>query len=118
MNLNAYDIVPETLDKNRTWIIPATKTLLSREIKFRKYYCLSKKYNPQQNLTTYFIILLDNPPDNRTYHMTRIDNYGRIKLRLNVIWNDTILPTLNKSSNININHIESADDGDIYELDI
>ena len=37
MNLNAYDSITEKLDKNKTWVDIRRKTILSREMKYRKY---------------------------------------------------------------------------------
>lgn len=118
MNLSAYDIIPEKLNKDKTWVIPENKVLLSREIARRKYVCLSKKFNPTLNFNDYFIIVLDDIPNTNSYSHIRIDNYGRVKIRLNSIWEESILKDITKEQNININHIEHADDGDIYQLDI
>ena len=62
MNLNAYDSITEKLDKNKTWIDIRRKTILSREMKYRKYTCILKRYNPKTNINSHFIALLDNPP--------------------------------------------------------
>ena len=118
MNLSAYDIIPEKVNKNKTWVIPENKILLSREISRRKYVCLSKKYNPSINSTDYFIIVLDDIPNTESYSHIRIDNYGRVKIRLGSIWEESTLKNITKEQNINITHVESADDGDIYQLDI
>lgn len=118
MNLSAYDIIPEKLNKDKTWVIPGNKVLLSREIAKRKYVCLSKKFNPTLHSNDYFIIVLDDIPNTNSYSHIRIDNYGRVKIRLNSIWEESILKDITKEQNININHIEHADDGDIYQLDI
>lgn len=118
MNLSAYDIIPEKINKDKTWVTPDNKMLLSREISRRKYVCISKKYNQNLHGNDYFIIVLDNIPNTQAYSHIRIDNYGRVKIRLNVIWEDSTLKYITKEQNINITHIEGADDGDIYQLDI
>lgn len=118
MNLSAYDIIPEKINKDKTWVTPDNKMLLSREISRRKYVCISKKYNQNLHCNDYFIIVLDNIPNTQAYSHIRIDNYGRVKIRLNAIWEDSTLKSITKEQNINITHIEGADDGDIYQLDI
>lgn len=118
INLNAYDSITEKIDKSKTWIDTKKHLLLSREIKFRKYYVLSKRFNTKLDSYEYFIILLDNPPADRVYNNTRFDDYGRVKIRLNELYNELNPNTLQKDINININLIESEDDGDVYSLDI
>ena len=38
MNLKAYDEITPKVDKTKTWVIVKNHNLLSREIKYRKYY--------------------------------------------------------------------------------
>lgn len=118
MNLNAYDDVKEQVNKNKTWINVKKKTLITREIKYRKVTLLSKRYNTALKCYDYFIIMLDDEPLDRNYSITNRDDYGRIKIRLTSIWADTILSTLDTDCNINVTHIDHADDGDVYQLDI
>ena len=65
MNLNAYDSIIEKLDKNKTWIDIRRKTILSREMKYRKYTCILKRYNPETNMNVYINALHENHPANR-----------------------------------------------------
>ena len=118
MNLNAYDDITEKIDKTKTWIDINKHLLLSREIKFRKYYTLAKRYNPEQECYTYFIILLDNKPEHKQSYNTRIDDYGRVKIRLNDMYNECFFKYLEQDINISIKHIENEDDGDVYQLEI
>lgn len=118
MNLNAYDSITEKLDKNKTWIDIRRKTILSREMKYRKYTCILKRYDPKTNINSHFIALLDNPPENRLYKSTIQDDYGRIKINIYSIWKETYLSDIKSDCNILCTLIESGDDGDIYSIDV
>ena len=118
MNLNAYDEITEKVDKTKTWIDVNKHLLLSREIKFRKYYVLSKRYNTETKVYDYYIILLDNKPIDRQSYRTKIDDYGRIKIRLYNLYNESYLCFLTQDTNISIECIESDEDGDVYQLDV
>lgn len=118
MNLSSYDIIPPTIDKKKTWLDTKFKQLLSREIKYRPYVLLCNKYVPECNTYDYFIILLDDPPLNKRASHVSIDNYGRLKINLKSIWDNSPLKYINKNQNVSISLREHADDGDIYYLDI
>lgn len=118
MNLSAYDVVNPKIDKQRTWVDIHKKQLLSREIVFRPYVTISKRYVKEDNSYEYFIILLDDCPFDRPYSNTKKDNYGRIKIRLASIWKESSLKYLEKDINIELIPVEHADDGDIYLLNV
>lgn len=118
MNLNAYDNITNKINKQLTWIDVNRKELLSREIKFRPYVVLSKRYNPELKQYDYFIILLDDRPVDKTCTRTKYDNYGRIKIGLKTLWEETTLANYEKDENISLTLVDSADDGDVYKLDI
>ena len=56
MNLNAYDNVKLKINKQKTWIDIDKQQLLSREIKFRPYITLSKRFNVQNKSYEYFLL--------------------------------------------------------------
>ena len=118
MNLNKYDNVTEKIDKTKTWVDIRKKQLLSREIKYRPYTCLLKRYNIKYNTYSQFIAILDNPPADRNYKCTVLDDYGRIKISLSNIWNKTYLNELKSNCNIICELVESDKDGDIYLIDV
>lgn len=118
MNLSAYDSIKEKVNKRKTWIDINKKTIFSREIKYRKYICILKRYNNQTNINSYFIAMLDNPPLDRHSKMTIQDNYGRIKINISDIWKETYLSELESNCNVMCDLIESDKDGDIYSIDI
>ena len=118
MNLNAYDEISPKIDKQKTWIDVRKHLILSREIKYRQYISVSKRYNPTDHCYDYYIIVLDDKPDDRSFTRTRRDDYGRIKIRVNHIWQESSLRYFEKDTNISIELVEQADDGDIYKLNM
>ena len=118
MNLSAYDAIYPKVDKQKTWVDINRYQLLSREIKYRRYVTLCKRYNKEENDFEYFIVLLDDFPYDRDYTKVRLDDYGRIKVSLKSIWKETILNSFEHDCNITISHIEHTDDGDIYKLNL
>lgn len=118
MNLNAYDAIHPKIDKKRTWINVQKCQLLSREIKFRPYVTLSKRYDKENNVYNYYVIMLDDFPFDRSYSKTNKDDYGRLKISLKSIWKESSLNYIEKDVNVSVELIESADDGDIYLLNI
>lgn len=118
MNLSAYDVISPKLNKTKTWINVEKYQLLSREISYRRYVTISKRFNKDCQDYEYFVILLDNSPIDRDYSKTKLDDYGRIKISLKSIWKETMLNYYKQDVNINLELIEHTDDGDIYKLDI
>lgn len=118
INLNEYDITSIKIDKTKTWIDIARKKLISKEIKVRKYNCICKKYNTDTKEYEYFIIMLDTPPTDRRSHKTFVDDYGRIKINLSTIWNESCLANYKKDTNIDLLLVDSEDDGDVYKLNL
>jgi len=116
MNLSAYDSVKPKIDKTKTWVDTEKQILYSREIQYRPYVTLSKRYDPVCCDYEYFVILLDDYPEDRQYSRTNKDDYGRIKIKLTGIFKDCGLSELGTTQNISIEHIEHTDDGDIYKI--
>lgn len=118
MNLNVYDNVTEKLDKTKTWVDVRKKQILSREIKYRPYYCLCKKLLFGSNITEYYIVMLQSPVEHMKCKRTVLDDYGRIKIRISDIWKNTYLSQLKSDYNIGIDLVESDEEGDSYLLDV
>ena len=118
MNLNAYDDASNKIDKQRSWVDINKKQLITREIKYRLYYSLVKRYDKKTNVVSFFIAMLDEPSPYRVCYRTRKDDYGRLKFRLFPIWNETSLDSLETNCNVIVEHIESQSDGDIYYIDV
>lgn len=118
MNLNAYDNITEKTDKTKTWVDIKKQLLYSREIKYRPYHCILKRYDVKTNTTSYFIAMLDTTPKERKCKHTALDDYGRVKISLSSIWKDTYLTRVNNNCNIQCELIENESDGDIYSIDV
>lgn len=116
MNLNAYDDIKEKVDKTKTWVDIRKKTILSREIKYRPYVSLLKRYNTKCRVYEYYIALSLNRPLDKTSSKPLKDNYGRVKIRVGQIWTETSLNELDKDNNIDIEFVEQQEDGEIYRL--
>ena len=116
MNLIAYDEIIDKVDKTKTWLDCKTGNLFSRELTFRKYYTFTKRYNPKTNSTTIYVVMLDNKSDAKVVHVTRKDNYNRICLKTKLILREFGLDNVDKEVNVYLNHIETSNDGDVYEI--
>lgn len=119
MNLCAFDEAIVKLDKHKTWFSPENNSIISREIPYRKYYTILKRYEPLLNNTIYFIATLDSSDDAKTIFTTRRDYYGRIyfKLTSDIIQNLGLCYITN-STNIDVSLVEHNIDGDIYKIDV
>lgn len=118
MNLNVYDNVKEKLDKTKSWIDIKRQLLLSREIKYRRYCSLLKRYNKKTNSYLYYIAILDKPDANKICSKVNIDNYGRVKINIKTIWKELEFTKLKRDTNIDIEYIENDDNGEIYQINI
>ena len=116
MNLVAYDEITDKVDKTKTWLDGKTGNIFSRELVFRKYYTFIKRYNPKTKNTTIYIAMLDNKSDAKIAYDTRKDTYNRICLKTKLILREFSLNNVNKEINIHLNHVESTNDGDVYEI--
>lgn len=119
MNLNSYGDALTTIDRSKTWFNVKHRVVFSREVKYRAYHNLSKRYNKAINSNDYFLIVADYPIDARKWITKTIDDYGRFKILIpDDIVEATILSTFERDTNINIEHKEGDDICDVYYLDI
>lgn len=119
VNLNIYDDAVDKLDRSKTWINVKYQEIFSREIKPRNYSMLTKQYDKRNVSNSYFVITLDNPPeDYRNYQKSRYDDWGRFKISIAGIWYNSIAHTLTKDTNVNLTHVYHDNDSDVYEIDI
>lgn len=106
MNLSAYD---EVKSCNKTTFVDIDrKRILTRDIKYRRYYKLLKRYNDASY--DYYVAISDSKPDD-TFYQTKIDTYNRVKIPIASIWNDIVI-----SNNVELQLIEEQGDCDIYEI--
>lgn len=118
INLNKYDIISNKVDKNKTWVDINKQLLLSREIKYHRFYILSKRFNYDTNEYEFFIIMSDNKIPEAINSSTNKDDYGRIKLRINRIFNECGLNLLKEDVNIHIECIDEDEESCSYKLHI
>ena len=88
INLNEFDKVDEKVDKNKTQLYVAGKCLISNEVPKYKYYNLYKKYNPETNLTNYYIVF-SKENINNDLKISHIDDYGRVKIPISTIYKES-----------------------------
>jgi|GEM_PF-6583928 len=118
MNLNAYDNITETLDKQKTWYNPKYRRLYSREIEHYRNYNFYKRWNNETNSNDYFIAFSDSLPDNE-FKVVPTDNYGRVKLSVpKEIIEDSILASMTVETNVEVKLVDVQHDGKIYHLNI
>lgn len=117
MSLIAYDDGYEKVDKTKTWILSRTRQLLSREIKYRPYICLLKRYDSSSGINNFYLALLDNKDNTKTCKRTFVDNYGRLKINVSSVLAERGINTT-KDFNISIDVVESTNEYDVYYLSI
>ena len=117
MNLVAYDTLSSPIDKTRTWIDFANKRIMSREFPHRNYVTFGKNFNPDENRTVFYIILLDDEPTDRASFRTIVTTNGCIKIDLRGIWVDAGLSKFtSKYLNATLKCTADSDDGNVYEF--
>lgn len=116
INLFEYDVAKDQKDSN-TVVIKNRKSITSREITYRPYYILLKKFNPNTSTNQYFIAMLDEPDGIRKCSKTILDDYGRVRLYLNGQFNDIIHSSIIDDKYLKITKVESADNADIYLIE-
>lgn len=117
MNLVAYDNVDSITNNKRSWIDVHHKTLYTREVKYHKYVCFGKNFNPDENRTVFYIILLDDEPADRASFRTIVTTNGCIKIDLRGIWVDAGLNNVtSKYLNATLKCTQDSDDGNVYEF--
>ena len=117
MNLVAYDKVTGTPTKSKIHSYSGFPYIITREVKYRKYYCFVTRYEPTINDTILYLVLLDDNPPDRAVARTRRDNYGRLKFNMSILAGKFNIPQ-SKQVNISLSLETQADDGDIYKLEL
>lgn len=117
MNLAAYDKISSTPTKSKIHKYSGFSYIITREVKYRKYYCFVTRYEPKINDTILYLVLLDDNPPDRAVARTRRDNYGRLKFNMSILAGKYNIPQ-GKQLNITLSYETQADDGDIYKLEL
>ena len=115
MNLAAYDKVNDFKPK-KDYIQTSYKRLLSSTIEYHDRYCILKRYNIETNTYSYFVAVFDNKQDNIKDKFLKKDKDGYVKVYLNDIWKDLPEYITKANCNIDVELVESQDDGKIYKL--
>ena len=116
MNLAAYDSITNNKSVTKVCTYSTYPYIITREVRYRKYYCYVKRYEPNLGNNVLYLVLLDDKPIDRQVCKTRLDNYGRLKFNLSSVKN---IFNLNiKQYNIKLSIETQADDGDIYKIEL
>lgn len=116
MGIYAYGETETNLDKTKSWVNVSYKQIFTREIKYRKYTAINKRYNSETSEYDYFIVMTDTTYPGKISKSTYVDNYGRIKIRVDHIWKECNLKYYTKDTNIDITNVESGNDYDVYRV--
>lgn len=117
MNLSAYDKINGIATKSKIYVSNNYPYIVTREIKYRKYYCFVKRYEPKIENNVLFLVLLDDTPLDRSVARTRRDNYGRLKFNMSKL-KDYFSLTQGKEYYLTLTLETTADDGDIYKIEL
>ena len=115
MNLAAYDKVNDFKPK-KDYIQTSYKRLLSSTIEYHDRYCILKRYNIETNTYSYFVAVFDNKQDNIKDKFLKKDKDGYVKIYLNDIWKDLPEYITKTNCNIDVELVESQNDGKVYKL--
>lgn len=115
MNLAAYDKVNDFKPK-KDYIQTSYKRLLSSTIEYHDRYCILKRYNIENNTYSYFVAVFDNKQDNIKDKFLKKDKDGYVKVYLNDIWKDLPEYITKANCNIDVELVESQNDGKVYKL--
>lgn len=116
MNLNIYDKVE--ISYNKTWINKYYKKLYSREIPYYSAYTILTRYNPKDRCNDIFLVVTNKPDDEHLWNSVTETKSGITKINLSPYWR--ILNMMNKPNEfeVDIEKVDSDEDGAIYYLDI
>lgn len=114
MNLAAYDKV-NVLDTSKDYINVADKKLVSSTIEYHDRYCLLKTYDDNNNYS-YYVAVFDNKQEGVKDKFLKKDSKGFVKVYLTDIWDSLPSYIKEKNCNIDIELVETQDDGKIYKL--
>lgn len=116
MSVTEYENVEQKLDRSKTWINIKYRKIFSREIIYKEYYSINKRFNKDLNEYEYYLITYDVPPLNQKVYKTYVDNWGRKKYWVDSIWNESNIQYYNKDTNIEVKIVEKADTYIVYKL--
>ncbi len=115
MNLSAYDKVNKFIPGN-DYVQVNYKRLLSRTIEYHDRYCLLQNYSPTDNTYSYYVAVYDNKHKDVKDKFLKLDSSGRVKIYLIDIWDELPEYITRENVNIDVELVESQDDGKVYKL--
>lgn len=115
MNLVAYDNINRFIPSS-DYIQTNYKRLLSSTIEYHDRYCLLKRYNVDKDEYQYFVAVYDNKQEGLKDKFLKKDSNGNVKIYLSEIWNELPKYITKENVNINVELVESQDDGKVYKL--
>ena len=115
MNFSAYDNVIKFVPKNN-YIQVNYKRLLSLDIEYHDKYCLLKRFNEINNTYSYYVAVFDKEQSNIKHKFLKKDSNGYVKIYLIDIWNELPEYLIKENINIDVELVETQDDGKVYKL--
>lgn len=112
-----YDIPVKNIDKNKTWYSIKNKILYVRGIKAKYFLEVVQNKESKKN----YLIIFSNNPIHKLCKTCNIDNYGRLKVKLN--YHDKFIESIiDKDSNIDLDYVEDGTENDVpytvYKLSV
>lgn len=115
MNLVAYDKVNKFIPSS-DYIQTNYKRLLSSTIEYHDRYCLLKRYNVDKDKYDFYVAVHDNKQENVKDKFLKKDSSGKVKIYLVDIWKELPEYITRANCNIDVELVESQDDGKVYKL--
>lgn len=115
INLNEYDGL---IAKSRSWIDPTYKRLYSEELERKPYFTILTKYNPVENITNYYIVMLDKLNDKYLCDETSVSKTGVVKVPLDKFWNKLPMSNIKTKTEVLVDLVDKDEHTIVYYLDI
>lgn len=115
MNLVAYDEVNKFIP-GKDYIQVNYKRLLSSTIEYYDRYCLLKRFDIDKNKYDFYVAVYNNKQENIKDKFLKKDNSGKVKVYLTDIWNELPKYLTKENINIDVELVESQEDGKVYKL--
>lgn len=116
MDITTYDIIAPVSDKTKPRFFSKINSLVFRLDKKYKYYVEVSRYNKEEDIYSYFL-LLSNYNFNINCRKINNDNYGRTIIILHNNLLEYIKAESKSRGNINIDYIESTNEYDVYSVE-
>ena len=117
LDLRLYDRV---YPKYKNWIDTKLKILYSRIMTYRMYFTMLKKYDTKKEHSKYYIVCSDEVDYESEWFNVIQKNSSVVKFPLRQFWDKIDTTHIDKDDvvEINIEVVETADNAEIYYIDI